>query len=59
MTKEEIKTALSELETQMKSAFGGLQGNKTDSDAREFDLAIQLLEEAVMWMRRYVERKFA
>jgi hypothetical protein len=59
-TKEECFAALDKLELEIKTWMDALRGDPSSSGHdREMAIAVQKLEESVMWMRRSMDRKFA
>ena len=60
MTKQEATEAMNKLEAEITAAFYGLRGEPSRlGHDFEVDTAIQRLTEAMMWLRRSIERKFA
>ena len=59
-TKEECIAAINKLEGEVKAWMGVIKGGLSQhGHDREMDIAVQRLEESVMWMRRAMDRKFA
>lgn len=59
MTKEECLAALDKLEGEIIVWMDAIKGDASQAGHdREMDIAVQRLEESIMWMRRAMDRKF-
>ena len=58
-TKDECLALFDKLEGEIKTWMDAISGGPSpQGHEREMDIAVQRLEEAVMWMRRAMDRKF-
>jgi hypothetical protein len=59
MNQEQCMAALDKLESEIMGWMDAMKGSPSSlGHDREMDIAIQRLEESVMWMRRAMARKF-